>query len=52
MKAEGESDDKEGADDGHLQEGLHHVGEHDHVDPQERKFPDIRKLMERKPMLL
>ena len=51
VKAEGEGDDEEGADDGHLQEGLHHVGEHDHVDAQEGELPDVGKLGEQESTL-
>ena len=44
VESEGECDDEEGADDGELQEGLHHVGEHDHVDAEERKLSNVLKL--------
>ena len=44
VKAEWKGDDEEGADDRELQEGLHHVGEHDDVHAEERKFSHVLKL--------
>ena len=44
MKSEGESDDEEKTDERELEEGLHHVREHDHVDTQEGKFSHVRQL--------
>ena len=41
MEAHGEGNDEEGEDHGELEEGLHDVGEHDHVDAQVREFTDI-----------
>ena len=44
VKAEWKGDDEEGADDRELQESLHHVGEHDDVHAEERKFSHVLKL--------
>ena len=44
VEAEREGDDEECTDDGELQEGLHHVAEHDHVETEEGKLPDVGEL--------
>jgi hypothetical protein len=44
MKSEGECDDEEETDKKELEKGLHHVREHDHVNPQEGKFSNILEL--------
>jgi hypothetical protein len=52
VKAEGEGDDEQGADDGELEEGLHHVGEHDNIDAEKRKLTDVGKLEQRGNLVL
>ena len=46
VEPHGESDDKEGADDGELEEGLHDVGEHDDVDAEKGKLADVGEEVE------
>ena len=44
MEPERECNDEEETDERKLEEGLHHVREHDHVDPQEGEFSNILEL--------
>jgi hypothetical protein len=48
MKSKGECDDEEETDEKELEKGLHHVREHDHVNPQEGKFSNILELPSKK----
>ena len=46
VKAEGEGDDEENDDDGELEKGDEHVGEHDDVDAEEGELPDVDEEVE------
>ena len=46
VKAEREGDDEEDDDDGKLEEGDEHVGEHDDVDAEEGELPDVDEEVE------
>ena len=46
VKAQGEGHQEEDANDAELEEGLEHVGEHDHVDAQEGELPHVGEQVE------
>ena len=43
VEPQAKGNDEQRANDGELQERLHDVREHDDVNPQERKFTDVRQ---------